>query len=99
VSGQLDFGSATPKGTRTFHLDVHDGLGWMEVVDADHPRDLLDEARRQRADHPSRRIVIRSRDPSHDEFVAGWAPREAVKELPDWIVGAARRDNARGLEA
>lgn len=96
MSGQFDFGSAGPKGNRTFHLDVHDGLGWMEVADADHPRDLLEEARRQRADHPARRIVIRSRDPAHDEFVAGWGPREAVKGLPDWIVGAARRDDDGG---
>ena len=100
MTGQLDFGSTGPKGTRTFHLDVHDGLGWTEIADADDPRDLLDEARRQRAAHPGRRIAIRSRDPSHDEFVAGWGPREAVKDLPGWIVGSARRNvDERGPDA
>jgi len=87
MTGQLDFGTSGPKGTRTFHLDVRDGLGWTEVADADTPQELMDEARRQREVHPGRPIAIRSRDPRHDGFVAGWRAHERVTDLPDWVVG------------
>lgn len=87
MSAQLDFGSATPRGTRTFFLDVQDGLGWSEVADADSPQELVEEARQQRDLHPGRPIAIRSRDPRHDSFVAGWKAYEKVKDLPDWING------------
>jgi hypothetical protein len=92
MNGQLDFGSTSPKGTRTFFLTIHDGLGWTEIADADSPQDLMEEVRRQRADHPNRQIAIRSRDPRHDSFVAGWRARERIGELPDWIVGSTRED-------
>lgn len=81
MTEQLTFGDAVVGGRKTFYLNVQDGLGWREILDADSPEELLDTARTYRQHHRDHLIAIRSRNPNHDSFVKGWLAGSEVKGL------------------